>query len=371
MDEIKQNSENFTADYEQKMKEYYIKALKNQNTLPKRSEIDDEGGKIIQPKPECVIKTIDSSGQKVFINITSHDDIAAPKEEHILEMQNQLGIRVPLSLSEKLEDFDNQENICQVYDVIFNSKVVKRCLDDHASMQFLLGLVCERVRQRFNQELSFEAMKRMKNLKYKGKVIRTQRVRVGKGPKIEEIIKPDDRMANNEINTNVKDLGKEVASLGKTPDWNLFAVVDIDRVNNDSIKRLLSSEVLNQHISINDYLNEENISPFDTFNCNPKYSTGIIISVFLPLLTRTFAIDLKASDHSISLLVPKLYSLDLSLPYRIDYKKSISFFDADSRMLIILCRFYDSDIEEFRKTEEKTDDQKAEITDDYLYDVVD
>lgn len=105
---LKDNNEKFSDEYLNLMKEYYSK-LSNQDGA-QLNKPDSEGGMLIVPNVHCCIKTIDSTGQKVFINITSHDKIDQPKEEHILELENQYGIRLPLSLSDKLEDFDTKSN---------------------------------------------------------------------------------------------------------------------------------------------------------------------------------------------------------------------------------------------------------------------
>src|SRR4051812_1505776 len=94
---IKNSNEQFSEDYLNKMKEYYSKLQQSgeANKL-NLNQPDAEGGMLIIPNHYCCIKTTDRNGQKVFVNITSHDKIEAPKEENILEMDNQFGIRLPL-----------------------------------------------------------------------------------------------------------------------------------------------------------------------------------------------------------------------------------------------------------------------------------
>jgi hypothetical protein len=108
MNSLKNNNEQFSDDYIKLMAEYYTK-LQNSGDASKiaLNQPDAEGGMLIIPNHYCCIKTTDRNGSKIFINITSHDKIEAPKEENILEMENQYGIRLPMSLSDKYEDFDN------------------------------------------------------------------------------------------------------------------------------------------------------------------------------------------------------------------------------------------------------------------------
>ncbi len=107
--ELKEKNENFSSEYSELMKEYYNKMTTQPNSgqnIPGINQPDEEGGMIIIPKPYCCVKTLDKDNQKVFINLTSHEKIDAPKEENILEVDHQYGVRVPMSLSEKTEDFD-------------------------------------------------------------------------------------------------------------------------------------------------------------------------------------------------------------------------------------------------------------------------
>jgi hypothetical protein len=98
------------------MKDYYSKLVNQQNmgVENKLNQPDEEEGLIITPIPFCSIKTKYYTDQKIFINISHHDKIETPKEEHILEIDNQFGIRLPMSLSEKYEDFNVNSQICQV-----------------------------------------------------------------------------------------------------------------------------------------------------------------------------------------------------------------------------------------------------------------
>lgn len=105
---LKNSNEQFSEEYTNLMKDYYHK-ISNQQKSGQNvglNQPDDEGGVIISPTPYCCIKTMDNSNQKIFINILHHEKIDAPVEEHILEIDNQLGVRLPMSLSEKYEDFD-------------------------------------------------------------------------------------------------------------------------------------------------------------------------------------------------------------------------------------------------------------------------
>ena len=100
----------------------------------------------------------------------SSEEVAAPAEEHILEMNNEHGIRVPMSVSERFEDFDNKGNICQVYDCIFNPFVLQKTENDPSLLRFIVELIAARIKERFKQSIKVDGCIKMRNMLYKGKI---------------------------------------------------------------------------------------------------------------------------------------------------------------------------------------------------------
>jgi len=74
--------------------------------------LDAEGGWFIQPEKGFVVKTKDQTGQKVFLNMTSHDHIdpfeerAVPLEQQKEHGTSEMGMRIPLSLGAVREESD-------------------------------------------------------------------------------------------------------------------------------------------------------------------------------------------------------------------------------------------------------------------------
>ena len=68
----------------------------------------------MQPQPGFVIKTKDKNGEKVFLNMTAHELVDEFEEKPIPEGDKEkfggsdTGIRIPLSLGTKREDFDKK-----------------------------------------------------------------------------------------------------------------------------------------------------------------------------------------------------------------------------------------------------------------------
>jgi len=76
----------------------------------------------------------------------------------------------------------------------------------------------------------------MKNFSYKGKNIRPQRVKVRKGPKIEEVLTADsgtNRDSDFLNNRNLaKEINKQINENSKTPNWN-FLIIKNDKINDN------------------------------------------------------------------------------------------------------------------------------------------
>ena len=418
INELKQKNKDFSEEYINMMKQYYQKLMNNpaelQNTLNNlksgQSGIDAEGGITITPEPYCCVKVQDETGQKIFLNLCGSDQVDPPKEQHILEMNNQEGIRIPLSLSEKYEDFDVHGTACEVYDIIMNPTTLQKTESQPLVMGFILNLIASRLKERFKKVIIIDKYVRLKNLKYKGKTVRSQRIRARK-VKIDEIIdnsneKEKNLNGNNNMGngTNIGDrtnianeINKEVNEKGKTPNWNFIIIKaektsDINGALFKEIENEAKSKILNNNGNVNfDMLvndkKDKLFEYFNGFNASPKYGIGILLLIEMELLVKSSGIRLNLSDESLTMYVPKLYSLEMNLPYIINSKNANSFFNLESRILYIYLPFYEKDIEDFKALEENeriknekekkegevhtTDiSEKIKLNEDYLYDVI-
>ena len=418
INELKQKNKDFSEEYINMMKQYYQKLMNNpaelQNTLNNlksgQSGIDAEGGITITPEPYCCVKVQDETGQKIFLNLCGSDQVDPPKEQHILEMNNQEGIRIPLSLSEKYEDFDVHGTACEVYDIIMNPTTLQKTESQPLVMGFILNLIASRLKERFKKVIIIDKYVRLKNLKYKGKTVRSQRIRARK-VKIDEIIdnsneKEKNLNGNNNMGngnnfgdrTNIaNEINKEVNEKGKTPNWNFIIIKaektsDINGALFKEIENEAKSKILNNNGNVNfDMLvndkKDKLFEYFNGFNASPKYGIGILLLIEMELLVKSSGIRLNLSDESLTMYLPKLYSLEMNLPYKINSKNANSFFNLESRILYIYLPFYEKDIEDFRALEEneriknekeKTEGQsgtndiseKIKLNEDYLYDVI-
>ena len=416
INELKMKNSQFSEEYINMMKQYYQKLMNNpaelQNTLNNlknaQNGIDPEGGITIVPDPYCCVKVQDETGQKIFLNLCGSDKIDPPKEQHILEMNNQEGIRIPLSLSEKHEDFDVHGTACEVYDIIMNPTTLQKTESQPMVMGFILSLIANRLKERFKKVILIDKYVRLKNLKYKGKTVRSQRIRARK-VKIDEIINDTNekdkklKEKNEEENMNAQanianEINKEINEKGKTPNWNFIIIKaketsDINGALFKEIESVAKSKILNNNGLVNfDMLVNEKKDKlydyFDGFNASPKYGIGLLLLIEMELLVKSTGIRLNLSDESLTLYVTKIYSLEINLPYKINSKNAKSFFNLESRILYIYLPFYQKDIDDFRTLEEneriKNEKEKNKenmenvgdigdkinLNEDYLYDVI-
>jgi hypothetical protein len=184
--------------------------------------IDPEGGCTIQPAIGFVIKSKDQHGQKIFINMTSHELVEPPEEKHIPD-SDQPAVRIPLSLGEIREDFDKKGEPCQVIDCIWNTDTLKRAKKEPLYKQGLVELSFEYIRQKYSLTLSMKYS--VPKLKYKGNTVQYQRIRAKKNVKIEQLnSKPLTEEEQSDIQAKnyekIKEQETEVKQ--QRPKWKLF-----------------------------------------------------------------------------------------------------------------------------------------------------
>lgn len=394
LNELKSKNKEFSDDYMKKIQEYYKKLLNNpaelQNTLNNlqngKGGIDSEGGITIVPDKYCCIKTFDETGQKVFINLVSSDKVDPPQEQHILEMDNQHGVRIPMSLSDPMEDTDVKGNPCQVYDAIFNPDILKKTETEPMVLQFIMACISGRVKERFKHTLDTTRVIKLKGVIYKGKVVRPQRIRAKK-VKIEEIInntneKDKKAQMNSSAALKANEISKEVQERGRTPNWNFviikspnpngFMFKEINKIAKDKIVLNGNNGKVSYNI-LNDTTHNDLFEFYNGYNANPKYGYGLLLVVELELLGKSSGIKLNICDKSLTLYCGKFYSLELNIPYKINSANAKSMFIVENRLLYVYMPFYDKDIQEFKKIGEEKKERKENtinISEDYLYDVV-
>eukprot|EP01025_Chloroclados_australasicus_P032781 TRINITY_DN3328_c0_g1_i1.p1 TRINITY_DN3328_c0_g1~~TRINITY_DN3328_c0_g1_i1.p1 ORF type:complete len:426 (+),score=53.08 TRINITY_DN3328_c0_g1_i1:107-1279(+) len=181
----------------------YIEQQKNENNqspelqdlLRKvKGENDGETEEIV-PQPGFVVKSSDENGRKVFINVCGSDRVAGPggwqdgkipdevqqalskSSEELSQAQQEL-LRFPLSLGQRYHDLDNKGVPCIVYDVVFNTEIIAQCAAVRKLKNFVVELAIGWIQHK--QQCQLDPQYKLPKMKYKGDMIRSQRIRADK-----------------------------------------------------------------------------------------------------------------------------------------------------------------------------------------------
>lgn len=74
-----------------------------------------------------------------------HAAIEEPEEKYLVELDNQAGVRIPMSFGAIREDSDKKGDICSVLDVIINPNVLETVKKDEALNDFLQQMLANYV----------------------------------------------------------------------------------------------------------------------------------------------------------------------------------------------------------------------------------
>ena len=162
INELKIKNNQFDEEYLNMMKQYYQKLMNNpaelRNTINNlknaQNGIDAESG--------ITLLLCKNTRWINILNLCGSHKIDPPKKQHILEMNNQGGNRIPLSLSEKHEDFDVHWTACEVYDTIMNPTTLQKIENQSMIMSFILSLIANRLKERFKKVILIDKYVRIK-----------------------------------------------------------------------------------------------------------------------------------------------------------------------------------------------------------------
>lgn len=67
---------------------------------------------IIKPEEGFVLKFLDKrTGEKIFVNVVKHEAVDHPEEKQLVDFDNQVGLRIPMSMGLVREDRDKSNYI--------------------------------------------------------------------------------------------------------------------------------------------------------------------------------------------------------------------------------------------------------------------
>lgn len=156
----------------------------------------------IVPQPFFVIKTTNDKGTKVFINICGTFKIptvgdwekgvpmeveeALSESDSDLQAENIKNVHVPLSCSDPTTSMDHCNNLCLVYDVVFNMTIVRHAMVHKSLKFFLVNLALTWIGQKYDTPLCKEF--RLPRMRYKGDFVRKHYIKANsKVPLVTEV----------------------------------------------------------------------------------------------------------------------------------------------------------------------------------------
>ena len=161
----------------------------------------------IFPEPGFVVKTVDDTGRKVFINVCGHFKIQSPGSDWANgvvpeAVENALAnlddpeatqhLRFPLSVSDARNELDKKGAPCTVYDAVFNADVVKQAICSRRLKVFLVELVLQWIAQKYEKPLDPQYKLPHRRYVGDGDAPKPQCIRVDRKSMIEELAEPDE-----------------------------------------------------------------------------------------------------------------------------------------------------------------------------------
>eukprot|EP00798_Chlamydomonas_sp_ICE-L_P025828 gene25828-11504_t len=173
-----------------------------QNVKKEKGEATDEvATETITPDPGFVVKTVDDTGRKVFINLCGSDKVAAPgnwyngrvpdEVKSALENVDNLSdaeadtLRFPLSMGQAKNEVDKKGEHCTSFDCILNADVIQQAQLFRPLKVFIIELAINWIAHK--TEMQLDKKYKLPKMTYKGDKIEAQRIRVDRKPLVEII----------------------------------------------------------------------------------------------------------------------------------------------------------------------------------------
>lgn len=151
------------------------------------------------PDKGIVLKFFDRhSGEKIFVNVVKHPGVDHPEEKLLVDMDNQAGLRIPMSMGRVREDSDKSNfwNLflegtpCKVIDVVMNDRIIETAEKNSDIFFFMAQIISNYLLEKHkiavvedSKNINYTDVVKV-NMKYKGTTVEIQRIRARKSPKI-------------------------------------------------------------------------------------------------------------------------------------------------------------------------------------------
>ncbi|CAD7922198.1 unnamed protein product [Amoebophrya sp. A25] len=217
--------EQYMLRYEKLITEKRTKEMHKANL----NKVDHEGGAMVEPEPGFVIKSAFRSGtkhanagQKLFINVCSHDLVERPHMHTIAPddgSEVQEGMRIPVSVGAPIEDFDKKNEKCINVDVLVHPDVTKKCEEEAETKHSVMELALSAVQSKY--KWSLDPQVKFPKIKYKGPV-QYQRIRVTKKSEIQEVSGSSNGGASGDDSGAASSKTEDDIELVERPDFEIW-----------------------------------------------------------------------------------------------------------------------------------------------------
>lgn len=292
----------------------------------------------INPVPGFVCKSSTNGNQKVFINIASSDKIEKPTSQCGVDTktgQKGLNWRIPYVQSKPKHDFDKNNVICAVFDVIFHSDTLHLASKNSMFKKLVIDTACDAVQSAYDITLDTCNLKFPKML-YKGP---STPAMIRKKLNAEENLECDKSI---KVNGNGAGVGVAAAAAAAAA-----ATVNKDDKRNGNVMKQYNGaqassvpseyatpkyEVIHRrHVEMHELTDELDAK------LNVTLPKELVIKINLPLLSSSKDVLLDVNTKSIHLCCdkPAKYKLSVDLPYEVDKEIGTAQFDSVSKVLTV------------------------------------
>lgn len=292
----------------------------NQRIFEKEiTELEKERGNdvtFIHPTPGFVIKTSLDGKSKAFINICSNENIGKPSS---VPDDGGMHWSVPYSQAPPREDVDKKNNICYVFDVVFNPNTLQMARENGKFKELVNDTAMNAVESNFKVTLDRKNV-RFPKICYKG----------FKHPTVIRKKSKNSTLPSDETDQGIFEIPN-------------YPYAPINEESN-SHKSVSFQPKLPEEYTTPKYILKQrrNVDMQECTNSmtskiNAAIPNELVIEIELPLIKSASNVTLDVTEKSLKLTSekPAKYKLDITLPYAVDEDKGNAKFDSRVKKLVV------------------------------------
>lgn len=286
--------------------------------VPDQSQLESN---IVTPEPGVCIKTRDSNGAKVFINLCRSAEMPSPKDISdaelikLLDSADVSDYRVPMSIGEPHAEIDNAGKGCTAYDVMVSEEFFQKTEKSNLFKGFLMTVVFEGLEHKYKVLLD-RGWSQLKKRKCLG-TLHQHHLRTKSKPRILEM----------DASAESSEAAPSLVS-GNQSSKSLIT----------ELSSSVQSAQLTETGKVEGEEGEKAAEPKYTILREPidGHPEFLVVDVELPGVktAKTLTVDL-GEDRILLHAHPKAYHLDIFLPFDVDQDFSGSQYNRDTQTLTL------------------------------------